>query len=335
MKRQFTALLAALALLTVGAAARAQVPIPPGFQLSNGGTTTLSASTTSSRVAIANGPLALVQNQGNVPACVVAGNSQVVATWPCTASSVGYIGPGYYTIVPVQGAADLAGITGTGSTTLSIQVGYYQQNSSATPIIPVPTNGAPADDPSVNVPATATNLSFVATPTAYLSFCNEAAPGGGYIAINNNGAAVLNSAPSHTIWPGGCYTYESSYVPGGVTWSAIASIASTPLRVEYRSTSSPSAGPSFTDPSASIGNSPANLTFAHVPTVYLSFCNEAAAGGGYITLNNAGTASLNTQPSHTLWPGGCFLYENSFVPTGVTWSAVASVASTPLRVEYK
>lgn len=97
----------------------------------------------------------------------------------------------------------------------------------------------------------------------------------------------------------------------------------------------PTTGPSFTDASTNVGLSAGNLTFAHTPTVYLSFCNEAAAGGGYIAISDNGAAVLNAQPSHTLWPGGCFIYENTLVPTGVTWSAIASVASTPLRVEYR
>lgn len=121
--------LAALGILSLVGAAHAQgvtYPIPPGFAAHSSGTASLSASNTSSRVAITSAPIAWVQNAGSTTVCVNWGDSTVVAAYTCPQQNQIY--PGQVGTFAVLGAADLAAVTVTPSATatLSIVLGYIE-----------------------------------------------------------------------------------------------------------------------------------------------------------------------------------------------------------------
>jgi len=105
-------------------------PLPSGYQFTATATTTLTPGTTSSRTAISSVPTALVTNQGVTPACVAFGGSSVTAIWPCANLSNSLVNPGQTLNLAVNGAGYLAGITGTGTATLSIQQGYFSPPTS-------------------------------------------------------------------------------------------------------------------------------------------------------------------------------------------------------------
>jgi hypothetical protein len=131
------------------------------------------------------------------------------------------------------GACAVNGATGFASLQSALNA-IYNQLAAGITVTAAPNNAAPYTDPSQAIGTSATTLSFAHTPAVYLTFCDEGALGAAPIAINPTGTAALNTAGSHTIYGGGCATFETAFVPQGAAWSVIAGAAGTPLTVWYR-----------------------------------------------------------------------------------------------------
>lgn len=129
----------------LGLAAQAQVPQSPPLSTSSlaivaSGTNTLSVTTSSLRVAlsITTVPTVFITNAGVAPVCAKLGSGSVVATWaaPCPPGEF-FIGAGQTVPAGIAAQADLAAITGSGSTTLFLIEGYFAPSTAqSTPVLP-------------------------------------------------------------------------------------------------------------------------------------------------------------------------------------------------------
>lgn len=113
--------------------ALAQVAIPPGFLINPVATATPTATDTSAQTSLTSVPFVWAVNQGLVSVCAAWG-ANPIAAFPCDSQHV--IPPGQSSAFPVLGAAKIALITQTATTTAVVQLneGY---------LAPTPASGPP------------------------------------------------------------------------------------------------------------------------------------------------------------------------------------------------
>lgn len=87
------------------------------------------------------------------------------------------------------------------------------------------------NDASLTASTTAANINFTKPRQTFVQICNDDVAN--KVGINPTGTAVIGSAGTHTLLPGGCQTFESAQIPTN-TWSVVANGASTPVAVWYR-----------------------------------------------------------------------------------------------------
>lgn len=218
-------------------------PLPTfGLQINAAGTDTLAVSTTSNRVALSapTAPTLWVSNPSANTVCVAVGNGSVVAAFAAGVCSGTPVPPGAAAVpVGIAGNTNLAGVTLSGTATLTIREGNLVPITGATPIgsvIVKPTVGAGAYAP-YTVGTVGAALS-APTPTLFLDVHNASASAtvciGGVSAptISGTQCAPGGTAGSWVIPlpPGWHKSWENSFVPIDALY-AVASAASTPVTI--------------------------------------------------------------------------------------------------------